>query len=357
LPVVKKKIMRLFQIISPQERVDFTKNLSVMLKSGITINDALSELSEQSDSMAFSKVINRVRIDVENGTSLSQSFGKEEKVFGRIFVSLIKAGEDSGTLQSNLQFLADWLNRSADLRREVAAATMYPKLVLGAAVLLGGSLAVFILPRLVPLFTSLDVELPVITKFLLAISLWVQNYWLYVPVAVVVLFSGVAYLNSFYSVRKILHTFYIGMPFMGQMLKDYQRALMTQLFSTLLKSGLSLNESVYIIAGAATNISYKESLEKIHSNLIKGTTLSKSMRSFTNLFPNLLISIVSIGENSGSLSQSFEYLSEFYTKEVSTQAKKLPTVVEPILLVFIAGIVGFVALAIIMPIYELTGSL
>ncbi|MCA9359023.1 type II secretion system F family protein [Candidatus Kaiserbacteria bacterium] len=348
--------MGIFNTVSPQERVDFTKNLAIMLKSGITINEALAELAVQSDSKRFSEVIKRVMIDVENGTSLSKSFGKEEKIFGSIFVSLIRAGEESGTLQGNLQFLSDWLNRSTDLRREVAAATMYPKLVFGAAILLGGSLALFILPKLVPLFGSLNVELPIITKVLLAISLWVQEYWLLTIFGVVGVIAGIIYINSFYVFRRLFHIMYLHIPFMGEMLKDYQRALVAQLFATLLKSGLSLNESIHIVSEAATNISYQESLRVIHGKLVKGTTLSDSMRHFGKLFPNMMISIVSVGEKSGSLVKSFEYLSEFFSKEVNMQAKKIPTIIEPLLLVFIAVIVGFVALAIIMPIYELTSS-
>jgi len=347
----------MFQKITLQELVDFTKSLSIMLKSGITINDALHDLSEQSESSYFAKVIDRVRVDVESGTPLSKSFAKENKVFGDIFVSLIKAGEESGTLQGNLQFLADWLNRNADLRREVAAATMYPKLVFGAAMLLGGGLAVFILPKLVPLFTSLKVELPLITKMLLHISLWLQNYW-YVGVLMILSLVGVTrFLNTIYPVRKFFHRSYINLPFMGKLLKRYQCALLTQLFATLLKSGLSLNQSTEIVSQAATNIIYKESLEVIRQKLVKGTTLSESMKLFRDLYPSMMISIVAVGENSGSLVLSFEYLAEFFTKEVNIQTKKIPTIIEPLLLVFIAVIVGFVALAIIMPIYEISGNI
>lgn len=350
-------IMNIFHRVSSQEKVDFTKSLAIMLKSGITINSALGELSEQSSSVHFAKVIDRIRIDIENGTPLSDAFKKEESIFGGIFVSLIKAGEESGTLQGNLQFLADWITRSNDLRREVSAATLYPKLVFSAAILLGGGLAIFILPKLVPLFTSLDVELPIITKMLLALSLWVQEYWLYGLLGIGAVFSFTIYINRFYFVRKLFHSFYIKIPFIGKILKDYQKALITQLFATLLKSGLSLNESVGIVVRATTNIRYQESLEIIHKNIIKGTTLSESMKSYDTLFPNMMVSIVLVGEGSGTLVKSFEYLSEFYEKEVTVQTKILPTIIEPILLVFIAVVVGFVALAIVMPIYELTGSI
>jgi type IV pilus assembly protein PilC len=347
----------MFDIVSSQERVNFTKSLAIMLKSGITINNALAELSEQSDSRYFSEIINRIRGNVENGTSLAKSFEKETKTFGTIFVSLIKAGEESGTLQGNLQFLSEWLNRSNDLKREILTATMYPKLVFGAALLLGGSLAVFILPKLVPLFTSLNVELPWTTKTLLAISLWIKDDWILGVVGIIAVLAGILYLNTFFRIRKIFHTLYINIPFMGTLLKNYQRALVTQLFATLLKSGLSLNQSVGIVSEAATNIVYQESLAIIQNNILRGTTLSTSMKHFGNLFPNMMISIIEVGESSGSLVQSFEYLSEFYTKEVNASAKKLPTIIEPLLLILIAVVVGFVALAIIMPIYELTGNI
>lgn len=349
--------MRILKTISIQDRVDFAKNLSIMLQSGIPINEALTALADQSNSKRFKVIVNKVRDDIENGTPLSKAFTKELKVFGIIFVSMIRAGEQSGTLQGNLQFLANWLSRNADLRREVGAATLYPKMVFGAAILLGGGLSVFILPMLVPLFTGLDVELPFITRALLAISLFVQNYWLLNIVLAAAAIGLIVYSNTIKPIRSIYHLVYLKMPFLGPLMKNYQLALITQLFGTLLKSGLTLNESVDIVSQASTNMHYQVALLKIKSASEKGTPLSGSMSEFPSLFPKIAINIIAVGEQSGTLVNSFEYLSEFYTKEVNMQTKKLPTIIEPLLLVFIAGIVGFVALAIIMPIYELTGSI
>lgn len=349
--------MSLFNKISSQQRVDFAKSLSIMLKSGVAINEALDELAQQSTSKYFSKLILRVRNDIENGTALSTAFGKQANIFGTIFVSLIKAGEESGTLQGNLQFLADWLGRSADLEREVKSATMYPKMVFGAAVILGGFLSVIILPKLVPLFTGLGVELPWITRALMSLSLFVQSFWWLCVIGIVTLIVLISYLNRIYLVRKSFHSVYLRIPFIGRMLKNYELALITQLFSTLLKSGLSLNESVEVVSNATTNIHYREALLEVQKSVIKGTTFSKSLINFEMLFPRLVINIIAVGEKSGTLSNSFEYLTDFYTKEVNAQTKKLPSVVEPVLLVFIAIVVGFVALAIITPIYSLTGSI
>ncbi len=349
--------MSLFSGISVQERVDFAKNLSIMLKSGIAINDALELLESQTESVQFRAVLLGVRNDIENGNSLSTAFEKEVKTFGKIFVSMIKAGEKSGTLQGNLQFLSEWLGRSADLNREVSAATLYPKMVLSAALLLGGGLAVFILPKLVPLFTGMKVELPIVTKILLAVSLFVQSYWLETILGFITFVVSIILINKVRKVRKVFHYLYIHMPFVGSLMRNYQLALITQLFSMLLRSGLSLGETIDAVSQSATNIHYQEALRKARSDIEKGITLSTSLGDFDVLFPKISISIISVGENSGTLSESFEYLSESYTKEVNIQAKKLPTIIEPILLILIAFMVGFIALAVIMPIYKLTGNI
>ncbi len=343
--------------ISIQERVDFAKNLSIMLRSGIAINDALFALSEQSADAHLQKVIARIQTDIENGTPLSMAFNKEIALFGPIFVSMLKAGEQSGTLQESLQFLSNWLSRSADLHREVSTATLYPKLVFGASLILGGGLAVFILPMLVPLFVGMDIELPMITSILLSVSLFVQQYWFLVIVGCIALSALAMILVRIRSVRRVYHAILITLPFLGPLLKNYQLALITQLFATLLRSGLSLNESIRIVSEATTNIHYQEALHDVETSTVRGTSLSASLQMHPRLFPKLVVNIVAIGEQSGTLSQSLEHLSEFYEKDVSMQARKLPTIIEPVLLIGIAGIVGFVALAIIMPIYELTGNI
>ena len=343
--------------IKTQDRVNFAKNLSIMLRSGIGINDALTSLAEQTQIPRLKKVLYKVRDDVENGTSLADAFGAETPIFGTVFVSMIQAGERSGTVESNLQFLAEWLAKSADLQHEVNAATLYPKIVFAASVLLGGGLAVFILPKLVPLFESLGADLPAVTRLLLSLSLFIQHYWLVTIVGCVLVTALITYSNSIYAVRKTFHGWYIRMPFLGTLMRNYQLALIAQLFGTLLKSGLSINESLEVVAQSATNIHYAEALSTIQEAALKGTSVSVTMQSFPALFPKIVLNIVSVGERSGTLVQSFDYIAEFYIKEVGIQARRLPTVIEPVLLLCIAAIVGFVALAIIMPIYELTGNI
>lgn len=349
--------MLFFNRISAQERSEFANNLSVMLKSGITIDSALSSLAKQTKSPYFKKAIENVESDIARGIMLSKAFEKEVKVFSPIFVSLIAAGEQSGTLQENLTFLADWFERSADLTREVKGATLYPKLVLGAALLLGSGLGVFILPRLIPLFEQLDVELPLITRVLLATTVFLQTYWFWCIIGLVSLGIVCFLLTRIYIVKRFIHSLQISMPFLGPIIGQYQLALITQLFATLLRSGLPIINAMVIIEAATPNVRFKESIKAMQQEVTKGRVLSNIMARHTRLYPPMAVNIVSVGEQSGTLADSFAYLSAYYTKEVKAKAKRLPTIVEPLLLIFIALVVGLIALAIIVPIYEITGSI
>lgn len=342
--------------ISSQEQVDFANNLAIMLKSGITVNEALGSLAEQAKSARFKKILQRIKSKAEKGTSLSEAFWEEKGAFGGVFVSLIKAGETSGTLEDNLLFVADWLERNNDLKREMNAAMLYPKIVLAATFLLGGGLTVFILPRLAPLFQNLRVALPITTRILMAVSLFVQEFWLAVFFGIAGVIVAFTMLKRIRTVKRFLHLIYIKTPFLGNLMVCYELALISKLLSTMFKSGVSIAESLNVTSEAVLNLRYRESIEKMRERVLSGTPLAAAMEEYRGLYPKNFISIVSVGEKSGTIENSFEHLTEFYSKEVSNKTKKLPTIIEPLLLIFIGIIVGFVAMSIIMPIYEITRS-
>jgi len=342
--------------ISSQEQVDFANNLAIMLKSGIAINEALGSLAEQAKSKRFKQIAQRIKGKAEKGISLSEAFSEEKGAFGGVFVSLIKAGEASGTLEDNLSFVADWLERNNDLKREMSAAMLYPKIVLAATFLLGGGLTVFILPRLAPLFQNLRVELPITTRILMAVSLFIQEFWLAVFLGIAGIIIAFTLLNRIYAVKRFLHLIYIKTPFLGNLMIDYELALISKLLSTLFRSGVSMSESLSVTSEAVLNLRYRESIAKMREKVLSGITLCAAMEEYRGLYPKNFISIVSVGEKSGTIENSFQHLTEFYSKEVSNKTKRLPTVIEPLLLIFIGLIVGFVAMSIIMPIYEITRS-
>lgn len=343
--------------ISNEEKINFAKNLAIMLKSGISIGECLDSIIEEAQSKTFKKKLLEIKQQINAGVSLSDTFAKDKEEWDGVFLSLVKAGETSGNLDSNLEFLADWLEQNNELRQEIKAATLYPKFVLGGTFLLGAGLSMFILPKLIPLFSQLKVELPITTRFLLAFSLFLQNWWWLAGLCLVAVFIVFKLLNKAEKIRAVFHQLYLYAPFMGPLIVQYQIALLGQLFATLTKSGFPIDESILLARSSATIIQYRDAMKRIHARIITGVKLSETLREFPRLFPLNVINIIGIGERSGTLEASFGYIANFYTKEVRIKTKKLPTMLEPLLLVFIAIAVGFVALSIIMPIYQLTAGI
>ncbi len=349
--------MALIEAIGTQEKVDFVKNLSLLVKSGKPINESFELLANQARSPAMVKILKEAKSKIEQGTPLNEVFASSPH-FGKVFVSFIRAGEESGTLDENLKHLAEWLERDSTLKKEISSATLYPKIIVSFAVILGAVLSIYILPQLVPIFSTLDVELPVATRILLFISDLMQESGFFVFLGLGV-FALITYLlfKFIYPLKRMMHIIILKVPVAGVITKEYQLTIIAQLITTLFKSGLTINSSLDIIANSVTNIQYQEAIEKVKERVAKGTGFAETMSEFPHLFPGVFISVVATGEQTGSYSESFQYLADFFATRVTERTKRLPTVLEPALLIAIGAFVAFIASAIIMPIYEVTKGL
>jgi type II secretory pathway component PulF len=348
--------MAIIEAISAQEKVDFVKNLSLLIRSGKPINESFELLSKQARSSTMIKTLKTAQHKIERGSSISDTF-ESFPYFGKVFVSFIRAGEESGTLDENLNNLAEWLERDSTLKKEISSATLYPKIIVVFAVVLGGALSVFVLPQLVPIFGTLDVNLPLSTRILLFVSDLMRDSALYVFGGLGCLLISLFFLFKLKPIKRWWHGAILKMPVVGVITKEYQLTIISQLITTLFRSGLTINNSLDIIANSVTNIRYREALDKIKERVGKGTGFSETMSEFPHLFPGIFVSIVATGEQTGSYSDSFKYLADFFASRVTERTKKLPTVLEPILLIAIGVFVAFIASAIIMPIYEVTKGL
>ena len=325
-----------------------------MLKSGVAINEALANLAEQARSKKFSQILFQIKERIEKGASLSDAFSKYPKIFDRIFLSLVLSGENSGTFEENFDFAADWLDRENDLKREIRSATLYPKIVLSATLILGVLLTTYVLPKLVPIFTQFEVELPLVTRIVFSISIFFKDFWWLVITGLILFFTGYILLKKINIVNSFLDALYIKIPVFGTLIKEYQLALISQIFFTLFKSGLHAQEILNVVGEAVTNNSYKKSIALISRRIELGAKISDVIKNYPNLYPKQFVTILIVGEKSGTLTDSFKYLAEFYLKEVRSKTKNLPVIIEPLLLIFMALIVCLVAFAIVLPIYQLT---
>ncbi len=348
--------MALFEKISMQEKIDFIKNLSLLIKSGKPINESFALLSEQFKSPELKKVLKKAKEKSEKGTPLYEIFG-ESKAFDEVFVSFIRAGEESGTLDENLENLGNWLERNHKLKKEISSATLYPKIIISFAILLGGGLTIFVLPQLVQVFQTLPVELPVTTQMMLAISEVMRESGLYVVGLVAGLMLTFYLLLKIRAIRRIYHTLSLKFPVGGTISQEYQLTIISQLVATLLRSGITLDNALDIVSESVTNIRYEEALEEVRDQISAGNSFTQALGSYPGLFPGLFVSVVNTGEETGSYSDSFQYLADFFSLRVTERTKRLPPVLEPMLLIAIGIFVAFIAHAIVIPIYEVTEGL
>jgi type IV pilus assembly protein PilC len=345
--------MSLFKKISTQEKKDFVKTLNILVKSGTPIDEAFRLLSEQTRSSLLKEVFQKARERTEKGTPIYQIF-EDNPNFEKVFSSFIRAGEESGTLENNLKNLVKWLERKQMLEMELSSATLYPKIILIFSIFLGGGLTFFVLPKLVPIFAALDVKLPLPSRILLVTAAFIQNYGLYLIFGIIIFLIFAYLISKIEKVKVKIDNLVLKIPVLGDFIRDYQLTIISQLFYTLFESGLMITKIIDIIAESTTNRTFKKSLEYAKTRVIKGDPLSMVLNEFPQLYPSIYVGMITTGEETGALIESFGYLADFFSTSIADKTKKLPIILEPVILILIGLFVAFIASAVILPIYQIT---
>lgn len=347
----------LFLRVSIQEQVIFARNLSIIIKAGVPLLDALTMLKKQTKNRAMSKILEHVLEDVSNGQFLSASLEKYKRVFGDLFINIIRVGEASGILSENLEYLSQELKKKRELRKKVIGALVYPTVILFATVGVVGLLTIFIFPKIFPVFASLNIELPLTTKILIAVSDTLVERGGTVLAVLVVTLIIFWLLLRLQKARFYFHWILLRVPLVGKMMTSMNMASFSRTLGLLLKSGVKIVEAINITSDSLTNLVYRKGLKEAARNIQKGELISKYLLTEPRLFPIMASNMIAVGENTGNLSETLIYLSEFYESELDDLVKNLTNVLEPALMVVMGIIVGFVAIAIITPIYGITQGL
>lgn len=334
------------------DKMMFAKHLSVMIKAGMPIDDGLETLASQS-STAMSTKIKIILAEVRQGSSLSNALRKLPKVFDSMFVNMVMAGEAGGKLEKNLEIVATQQAKNYTLRSKIKSAMMYPTVIFFAIIGLIIVISVFVLPKLLGFFTTLKADLPISTKILLFASQFFVKYWVWILVAVIMFVLLIKLMNKFVVTRFFLHQIILKIPIFGKISRNLNLAIFCRSLSSLLNSGVTIDQSLNIVADTVTNDVYKKRITLIYHQVLQGLAMSDILNK-DKYFPVLLSRMTRVGERSGKLSETLDYLADFYETEVDNVTKNLSTMLEPALLIFIGLIVGFVAMSIINPIYELT---
>jgi len=339
------------------ELIIFTKNLSGMLKAGLSLSRALSVLQKQTKNKAFNKILVSIDNEINSGGSLSSGMAKYPKVFSKLFISMMKAGEESGNLVGSLNEVGSNLEKSYALTKKIKGALIYPTVILSAMILIGILMFAFVVPTLAKTFNELGTELPSSTKVIIFLGNFFSNHLLLSLLSlVIIVFGGISLVKAQF-MEKYIDFIVIKFPLIGGIVQQLNTARTARTMSSLLLSGVSITKSIEITQEVVQNIYYRKVLEDAKNGIEKGLPFSYYFEENTKLYPIMMSEMIQVGEETGKLADMLHDIAVFYEDEIENKTKNLSTVIEPFLMIIIGGPVGFFAVSMITPMYTVMDTI
>ena len=353
---VKKKSKPLFssgKSIIPKDIAVFSRQLATMMAAGVPLVQAFDIIGRGHEKPAMQELIMNIKNEVESGTSLAESLNKNPKYFDDLFVNLVNSGEQSGALETLLDKIATYKEKTEELKGKVKKALFYPTAVLVVAFIVSAILLLFVVPQFQELFEGFGADLPAFTMLVIGLSEFMQKWWWMV---LLVLGAGVfGFINAKKrspAVRRGLDVLSLKIPIIGNILEKSAIARFARTLSTMFSAGVPLVEALESVAGATGNALFEEATLRMKDDVATGTQLQQSMRA-TTLFPNMVVQMVAIGEESGSLDDMLGKVADFYEQEVDNLVDGLSSLLEPLIMAILGVVVGGLVIAMYLPIFKL----
>ncbi len=344
----------LFKRIGIDSLASFTRQLSTMINTGLPLSEALKLLEEQTDGR-LSEIIGRVLAKVEGGSSLADSLAEEGGAFSDVYLASVRAGEQGGVLDEVLERLAENLEKKKEFVGKVKGAMIYPVIIVVGMVLVTFIMMIFVIPKMMSLYEEFDAELPLPTRILMGLSGFISNnVWLF-PVLAGVGFVVYKYLVSVEEYRLKIDELKLKVPIIGQMNKTINLAELNRTLSILLGAGVSLVESLEIVARTSGNEIYIQGLNNSADRVEKGVPLSEALEE-TGVFPPIMYQMASTGEETGQLDEILSKVSHYFEVQSEEKVKGLTSAIEPLIMILLGVGVGFLVISIILPLYNLTSQ-
>ena len=350
---IKKRRMRSGQRIKPKDIAIFTRQLATMMKAGVPLLQAFDIVGRGNANASVTKLLNDIRTDVETGTSLSAAFRKYPLYFDNLYCNLVEAGEAAGILEGLLDRLATYMEKTEAIKSKIKSALMYPISVVIVAFVVTSVIMIFVIPAFKEVFSSFGADLPAPTLFVIAMSeVFVEWWWL--------IFGTIG--GGFYffmqawkrseKVQMFMDRLMLKMPVFGQLVYKSTVARWTRTLATMFAAGVPLVEALDSVGGASGNSVFERATEKIQQEVSTGTSLTSAMTN-ANIFPSMVLQMCAIGEESGSIDHMLSKSADFYESEVDDMVAGLSSLMEPIIIVFLGGLIGGIVIAMYLPIFKL----
>jgi len=339
-------------IISAEDIIMFNIQLSNMISAGITILNSLEAMSQQIEKKRLKKVINTVSRSIESGDTFSQALARHPKIFPPIFVNMVKAGEASGRLDTILSRYALFAEQQEDLRQKIRGALFYPVILLIAGIAVTLFIVTTIIPQFVEIFVRSGVKLPVLTLVLYKVGMAIKNFWHVAALAVIAISAFIKYYYGTKKGRPQIDRFKLNMPVIGSLFKKASLSRFSRTLGTLLGSGVPILQSLDIVRDVVGNEVLASSVGSVRNSVEKGSKIAEPMK-ISGEFPQDMIQMVSVGEETGSLDIMLNKISDFYDMSLGYTIKKLTVIIEPVFLVVMGSMVGFIMASMLLPIFDM----
>lgn len=339
------------------EIVIFSRQLSVLVDAQVPLLESLRTLAEQTETARFRKVILDVVASVDAGTPLSSALAEYPKLFSKFYRSVVEAGEISGRLQEVLLYLADHEERNYDLNRKVSGALIYPAFIVFSILVVGAIMMIFVVPQLTSIFEETGAELPILTRLVIAVSNFLQNFWWLVILLIIGLGVGGARYIRTSGGRALWDTFLLYVPIIKTLFRKIYLTRFSENLSTLIKGGIPIIEALRITGEVVGNAVYQKIIMDAAEEVRRGGTISSVLADQKpEYIPKLVIQMVKVGEETGKLDVILAKIGSFYKKDVDNLVDNLTTLIQPILILVLGAAAGILVAAILLPIYNLSSS-
>ncbi len=340
--------------VPEQQKILFARNLGVMLGAGLPLSRALAVIERQTKDSHLVQAISEISSDVRHGTTLHESLGKFPSIFPRLTVAMVRAGEEGGDLSSSLVVASEQMEHASDLKKKIRGAMIYPAIILFAIIGIGILMMIYVVPTLAQTFEEMGSELPFATKVILWISDFLVNNTIVAFGGIVV---GGLLITSYFRTKqgKRFKDFaFLRMPVVGEMVREVNAARTSRTLASLLSSGVGILPALEIAEDVVQNSYFKEVIAEARKSVGDGDPLSKTFTRREDLYPPFVGEMMSVGEETGQTPDMLKRMAQYYESEVDRKTKDMSTIIEPVLMLLIGGMVGFFAISMIMPIYGIS---
>jgi type IV pilus assembly protein PilC len=356
---LEKTFRKYFDRVDSKELMIFFRQLSILIEAKVPIIAALTAIKDQIENKYFQGIIDEMIGDIQDGMALSDALKKHRQVFSNLAINIVRAGELSGNLKRSVEYIADNIEKNYELTSKVKSAMMYPMVVLAVFFVIGFLIVTMVLPKLTSMIKGLgeNVQLPIYTRIVVAISDFMHLYWWAVGLVIVGFVVGIIYYINSEDGSKEWDQMKIKLPVFGRIYKYLYISRFADNLGVLLTGGIPIIQSLIIVSTVVDNVVYEEIFLKAADEVKVGGTMSVVLQKYPEQIPSMVSQMVRVGEESGQIDSVLEHIARFYNKEALDMAKNLSTLIEPLLMVVIGVAVGCLAFAVIMPIYNIAGQL